>query len=313
MKKFFKAGILTVFCLLFIQPVFSAEVLKVEALSSFSTAQPPEFISLKAMSSVMLDENVTIPEGVIVKCRITDVKAPKRLKRNATFSAIPVSYIDEQGNEVKITEEYIGKFSPKFEIDKGEVAKNAALTVGDHFVKGVSLGYHAVEGAVKNEEGNRFKSSAVSIYENSIFSYLSKGSELEIREHDLFSLRFKDYDGDEDEPGEDVQSAATEGANESKTLEPQKTQAVEIKLNNNKRGKGKNIKKDKKEIKSSIKETKTDEHVVPAEETSAAEAMPDNLPAENMPQTNLKNSNEPEVHWVQEGIKGETLKFGKEE
>ena len=312
MKNFFKAGILTVFCLLFIQPVFAAEVLKVESLSSFSTSQPPEFISLKAMSSVMLDENVTIPEGVIVKCRITDVKAPKRLKRNATFSAIPVSYIDEQGNEVKITEEYIGKFSPKFEIDKGEVAKSAALTVGDHFLKGVSLGYHAVEGAVKNEEGNRFKSSAVSVYENSIFFYFSKGSELEIREHDLFSLRFKDYDGEEDEPEDDVQPAAAEGSNEPPTLEQQKTPVVEIKLKDKNSKNDKNI-KDKKEVKPAINKSKPVKQFQPPEEKSSVEPVPEKPSVENIPQQEVIRSNELEVHWVQEGIKGETLKFGKEE
>ncbi len=54
MKNIFKAGILTVFCVLFMQPAFATEVLKVESLSSFSTSKPPEFISLKTMSSVAL-------------------------------------------------------------------------------------------------------------------------------------------------------------------------------------------------------------------------------------------------------------------
>ena len=297
MKNFLKTGILTVFCLICIQPVYSAEVLKVEALSSFSTAKPVEFISLKAMNSVTLDENVTIPEGVIVKGRITDVKSPKRLKRNATFSVIPVSYTDENGNEVQITEEYTGKFSPKFEIDKGELAKSAALSVGDHFVQGVSMGYHAIEGAVKNEEGNRFKSSAVSVYENSIFSYISKGSELEIREHDLFSLRFKDYDGEDDE--EEVQPAAAsdEAQPETKNVKQQSAKSDKIKTNER------------------VKKQKTKE-VKPA--VDKIESQPDNTDdvqpvSEASSDTQNIQTTASEVHWVQEGRKGETLKFGKEE
>ena len=286
---------------LFMQPAFSVEVLKVESLSNFSTQNPPEYISLKAMSNVTLDENIIIPEGSIVKARLTDVKKPKRLKRNATFSVIPVSYTDEKGNEIEITEEYIGKFSPKFEIDKADLAKNAALTVGDYFVKGVSLGYHAVEGAVKNEEGNRLKSSAVSVYDNSPFSYIKKGNELEIKEHDLFSLRFKDVDinkKDELQPDQEVSESQMKNQNPPE----------EVKV------KEKKTKKLKKEKLNSEKE-----NLLPA--TDIKNNVEENVEevineSEGINEENSMKElklNEPSVHWVQEGVKGETFKFGRED
>ena len=76
------------------------------------------------------------------------------------------------------------------------------LSVGNHFVKGISLGYHAVEGAVKNEEGNRFKSSAVSVYESTPFSYVEKGEEIVIPKNNIFILNFKvkGEENEEDKP-----------------------------------------------------------------------------------------------------------------
>ena len=246
------------------------------------------------MSSVTLDENITIPKGVIVKGRLTEVKSPKRLKRNASFSVIPVSYVDIKGNVVYIPVEYIGKFSPKFEVDKVDVAKNAALTVGNHFVKGISMGYHAVEGAVKNEEGNRFKSSAVSVYENSPFSYIEKGSELEIRRHDLFSLRFKEAEG------EDAKSIKTPSAQQ--TVESSTKSNKEVKVKEKRQKKIKKQKSDKQDnlIQSELVE---EPHAGAKNETSAS--MPQKMQDTLQP-------NEPEVHWVQDGVKGETFKFGRE-
>ena len=55
----------------------------------------------------------------------------------------------------------------------------------------MSLGYNAVEGAVKNEQDNRFKSSVTSVYENSPVSYVEKGNEIEISKNQVFLLNFK--------------------------------------------------------------------------------------------------------------------------
>ena len=57
-------------------------------------------------------------------------------------------------------------------------------------MKGLSTGVAAIEGAVKNEEGNRIKSTAVSVYEASPLSYIEKGEELDIKSGESFFLKF---------------------------------------------------------------------------------------------------------------------------
>lgn len=161
------------------------------ALSDFNTGNPVEFIEVQAFNDVWLAPGADIKSGYTLKLKVLDIKDPQRLKRNAKFNVTPVSYTDLNNKEHNIQEGIVGKYSPQFKIDPVDVAKNTALTVGDHFVKGISLGYHAVEGAVKNEEGNRFKSGAVSVYENSPFSYANKGEEVDIKKYDFFSFKFK--------------------------------------------------------------------------------------------------------------------------
>lgn len=196
MKKIFLT--LGLVILLSVSPAW-AERLHVQSLSSFTTAAPPQFMVFKALNAIELSPSVKLWGGYIVKARISEIIPPKRLKRNASFRIEPVAYIDLNGNEYSINEDFVGKYSPKFELDKGEIAKTAALSVGSYFFKGLSLGYHAVEGAVKNEEGNRAKSSVVSVYKNSPLSYVENGQQLEIKEGDLFSFTFKTSDNDDEE------------------------------------------------------------------------------------------------------------------
>lgn len=56
----------------------------------------------------------------------------------------------------------------------------------------MSVGVAAVSGAVKNEEGNRVKSSAMSAYESSPLSLVEKGEDLNIEENMHFFLKFKE-------------------------------------------------------------------------------------------------------------------------
>ena len=188
-----KVGLIILLC---VSPAW-AERLHVQAMSAFSTFSPVNTITFRALNDIELSPSVNLHEGYVVEARIHEVIPPKRLKRNASFRIVPMQYKDLDGNTYIIHEEFIGKFSPKFELNKGELAKNAALTVGEYFFKGISLGYHAVEGAVKNEEGNRAKSSAVSVYKNSPLSYIENGHDIEIKKDDMFSFTFKVPDDEE--------------------------------------------------------------------------------------------------------------------
>lgn len=197
MKKF----CWTIFLLLIMlsQPVL-AKPIAVEALSDFTTENPPKEMSIKLLEDIAVDDTLTIKAETIVDGNVVDVTDPKRLKRNASFTFVPTSYKDECGQVVVIKNYYPAKYTTK--INKGQLAKSAALGVGSFFVKGLSIGYSAVEGAIKNEKDNRFKSSVTEVYQDSPLSYVEKGEELVIEKGQLFFLNFRTKDDvpEEDKP-----------------------------------------------------------------------------------------------------------------
>ncbi len=194
MKKFY-LYILLILCLLS-QPVF-AKAVPVQALEDFTTEKPSETMSVKILEDITIDENLSFKNGDIIEGKIVDVKDPKRLKRDATFTFVPLSYQNETGEKIEIRGYYPAKYTTK--INKGELAKSAALGVGNFFVKGLSMGYSAVEGAVKNEKDNRFKSSVNAVYEDSPFSYVEKGGQIVIQKDQPFYLNFKLKDEPDEE------------------------------------------------------------------------------------------------------------------
>lgn len=197
MKKF----CWTIFLLLIMlsQPVL-AKPIAVEALSDFTTENPPKEMSIKLLEDIAVDDTLTIKAETIVDGNVIDVTDPKRLKRNASFTFVPTSYKDERGQVVVIKNYYPAKYTTK--VNKGQLAKSAALGVGNFFVKGLSIGYSAVEGAIKNEKDNRFKSSVTEVYQDSPLSYVEKGEELVIEKGQLFFLNFRTKDDvpEEDKP-----------------------------------------------------------------------------------------------------------------
>ena len=205
--------------LLFASPVL-AVTMKVEALTPFSTENPQPAMRVKLLDDCALSDTLVLLKGDVLSGKTTDVVSPKRLKRDATFSFIPETYTDTPGITHNIESEFKGKYS--LPIDKKDLAKNASLTVGSYFVKGLSLGYNAIEGAVKNEEGNRFKSSAVNVYENTPFSYVETGNELNILTGDIFFLKFKTQKSDDDEEVEQENISEPQDYNETtpSTAEP---------------------------------------------------------------------------------------------
>lgn len=175
-----------------------AETMKVEALTDFSTLKPAKTMQVKVTESVFYD-GVNLLEGDVITGEVVKIKSPKRLKRDARFSFVPEHYTDINGVTRNFTDKYEGKYA--LPIDKGGMAKSAVLTVGNHFVKGISLGVNAVQGAIENDEGNRIKSAGKSVYENSPLSYVETGKELTIKKGDKFYLKFGSdaaSEGDED-------------------------------------------------------------------------------------------------------------------
>lgn len=171
-----------------------AETLKVEAITPFSTTNPPEIIQVRAIGEIQLTPDIKINEGDILSGCMTDIKDPKRLKRNATFKYQIKTVTSSDGTSTKVNT--IAKYVPPFKLDKVETAKSAALSVGNHFVEGLSMGYRAVEGAIKSENGadNRISSAVENVYDHSVLSYASKGEDVVISTGDIFGLKIHSQD-----------------------------------------------------------------------------------------------------------------------
>ncbi len=181
--------------MLLLAPSVLAATMCVRAVTPFSTETPTDTMTVKLLEEYQLSDSLTLPVGTVINGTVSDVVSPKRLKRDATFSFIAQKYDDGHGISGNFDKNYIGRYYQK--IDKKEVAKSTSLAVGSFFVKGLSLGVNAVQGAIKNEEGNRFKSSAKNVYDNSPLSYVEEGQELDIKPNDIFWLKFKTATDDE--------------------------------------------------------------------------------------------------------------------
>jgi len=166
---------------------------EVEALSDFSTDNPPQIYSVKTIEPFNTARGI-IESGSIIQGKITTQDA-KRLKQDATFSFVPTYLVTPQGEVIPVKRSYIGKY--RKEIDKKQIAKSAALTAGNFVVKGFSTGFTAIEGAVKNEQGNRLKSTAVAVYESTPVSYIQKGNALKIQQGQHFYINFQNEDDNE--------------------------------------------------------------------------------------------------------------------
>ena len=200
-KKFLLTILLT---FISIHAAMAADQIKVVAMEEFKTAEPSETIDVRVLKASQLGD-YELKENYVLHCQVLKIVDPKRLKRSASFYVKPISYTTAENNTVKIRDEFYGKYSKHVlskeelkEIEPGKVIKGAALTVGNYFVKGLSIGVSFVEGVVKNEKDNRLKSGVVNAYESSPLSYVEEGQQLDIHIGDDFYLVFK-YDDDEDE------------------------------------------------------------------------------------------------------------------
>ena len=177
---------------MFIGACAFAQTIHVEAITPFNTANPPHHVQMRALEDIQITPTIKIHHGDTITASMIDIKDPKRLKRDATFKFKISSITTQVGNTILVEDNNIAKFVPEHKLDKKELAKSAALSVGNHFIEGLSYGYRAIEGAVKSEEDgfvNRTKSAGKHVYEKSMFSYASKGHEVDINSGEIFGLK----------------------------------------------------------------------------------------------------------------------------
>ena len=188
-----KKIVLTVAVLLLgISPAMAKNI-KVEAMSDFSTETPSKTWQLKIVEDTVLEDGTALCSGSIIEGDIINVKSPKRLKRDASFVFEPTKYHDAKSGQVyTIKRDFHGKYKANTNLNAKDLAKKGAITVGNHFFYGaIGPGIALVEGAVKNEKGNRAKSAVVSAYESTPLSYANKGQEISIPKGTVFVMSFK--------------------------------------------------------------------------------------------------------------------------
>ena len=170
-----------------------AKNVKVEALSSFTTANPSPTWKIKVKDNLIMEDGTRVRANTIIEGKVVEVSGPKSLKRNATFKFVPVKYYDPKDDKVKnVKRDFEGKYSSMSEINAKTVAKKGAVTAGNMLIGSfVAPAVGLVEGAVKNEKGNRAKSAVVSAYESTPLSYASKGKNIDIKQGHVFIMSFK--------------------------------------------------------------------------------------------------------------------------
>ncbi|MBE7711179.1 MAG: hypothetical protein E7Z92_03460 [Cyanobacteria bacterium SIG31] len=188
MKNF----LLVLSLILLIQPVMAKNV-KVQAVDDFSTVNPPKVWKVKVLETFTADNGITIHANTIVEGDVVNVKAPQRLKRNATFRFVPKTYYDPQVGVCKpVKREFEGKYSSTSNLDKKDLAKTGAISAGSMLIGSfVAPTVGLVEGVVANKEGNRAKSAVVGAYERTPLSYANKGKEMEFKSGQIFVMSFK--------------------------------------------------------------------------------------------------------------------------
>lgn len=187
-----KRIILILSALLVMSPAMAKNI-KVEALGNFSTSNPPKTWKVKVLEGFTADNGVVIHANTVIEGDIVNVKSPKRLKRNASFKFVPMTYYDPQvGTIQSVKREFEGKYSATSNLDKKELAKTGAISAGNMLIGSfVAPAVGLVEGVVGNKEGNRAKSAVVGAYERTPLSYANKGEEIEIKQGQRFTMSFK--------------------------------------------------------------------------------------------------------------------------
>lgn len=201
---------LLVLMLFLLSPVYASDKLHVKALTDFSSASPQKNFTVQVIEDGEMND-IPLFKGDILNCTLEKIKDPKRAKMDAKIYLKIDSYEDSKGVH-NIDEFLIGKYAKKVlnkeEIKKTppkKIVKKTAGVVGGYFIKGFSYGVSFVDGAVENKDGNRLKSGAKQVYDDSFLSLVEFGHEVEIKTDDTFYLVVKRAKDNKDETTEETE------------------------------------------------------------------------------------------------------------
>ncbi len=164
-----------------------AKKVEVKALLPFDSLNPPKNFSVMLNEDFEVSEVKTLYKYYTLNGYIYEVIPPKRLKQSASFIFIPTSYTDFSHKTYPLTN-VVSKYTTKFALKSFTITSALILAVGLVPAIVVSTGYFAVDGAMKNNDGNRLKSSATEVYDKSYLSMGEKGKNLHISKNQDFLL-----------------------------------------------------------------------------------------------------------------------------
>ncbi|HNW26741.1 MAG TPA: hypothetical protein PKI94_08140 [Candidatus Gastranaerophilaceae bacterium] len=190
MKRFF----LTILFLFVFALSASAktQTVKVMALSDFSTQNPSPTFRAEIIEGEIFKGDF-LDSGTIVEGRVIRIESPKFGKQNAYFVFLP--YVLTQNGKTTTTKEpmAVAKVVGYSPVDTKKLVGKVFKTAANFVVKGASLGISFVEGAAKAQEGDRFQSGLVNVYNDSPLSYIEPGKELNIEPGDILILKLSEF------------------------------------------------------------------------------------------------------------------------
>ena len=104
-----------------------AAVLKGKAVDEISTTAPKETISVIVSKKITLDDEIVLKKGYKLTGKMLNITEPGQWHHNASFTFIPSSYTDLEGNSHKISKEIKGTYRQKMQPDY----KHSEITVGN--------------------------------------------------------------------------------------------------------------------------------------------------------------------------------------
>ena len=103
-----------------------AGVLKGKAVDEISTSKPKDIINITVLKKVCLDQDIVLKKGYVLSGKMLNITEPEKWHKNASFTFIPTSYTDLDGNSHKIDKEIKTTYRQKMKPDY----KHSEITAG---------------------------------------------------------------------------------------------------------------------------------------------------------------------------------------
>lgn len=215
------AKFLIIFLFLTIK-AFAQNSIYVESLEDYKTIEPKESLQVKVLFDTYI-ENTEFKQDDIINCALNKIKKPNRGKQNAKLY-FNIESLEKNGETIVLKTPLLVKYSLTSDLKEkiksippSKAVKKTAGLVGGYFIKGFSYGFSFVDGIIENPQGNRLKSGAKQVYDDSFLSMVEYGKEIEINKEDRFYLIVKKQeDIDEEEIDEEIEKTKEEIKKEAK-------------------------------------------------------------------------------------------------